>query len=129
MRLLGFVLLVSAMFIVTFGCGNKEFSGPKVDKFTGKVTAGGKQITIPADYEVTINLQMDGVPGKSFGIPVKPDGTWQITWMPTGAYIVTVEKTNLKATKGAPDKRVVPEKFNVEAGKTEYSIDLGKNWK
>jgi hypothetical protein len=125
MRSLATVTMLAGFVLVSLGCGkpNRPVEGPFVEAFVGKVVRDGKPVTFPENEDV----QLEVVHRKSayhFGIPLKPDGTWTIGWMPIGDYSVTLERT----PKGShqPRKQGVPGGLKIEEGKTEYTIELGK---
>ncbi len=62
----------------------------------------------------------------------KPDGTFQIGWMPIGEYSAAIEiekpiKPGVKTPP--PTRRPLPDGFEIVEGKTEYEIDLGGDFK
>jgi hypothetical protein len=121
------LLLAASLGLAAVGCGGgKEFDGPTVDAFNGKLTSHGKPVSFPAGEEVTLKLFHET--GQSFGIPIQSDGSFKIGWMPIGKYSATVIREP-KAAKAGPNRHTVPGGLTVEDGKTEYTIDLGKNWK
>ncbi len=71
--------------------------------------------------------------GERFGIPILPDGTFKIGWMPLGKYSAVLERSNPKATgKESADLQrtyTVPGGLTIEQGKTNYEIELGEGWK
>jgi hypothetical protein len=67
--------------------------------------------------------------GQSFGIPLQPDGTFQIGWMPIGKYSVTVVQMKAGGKGGAPRMQNVAGGLTIAEGQTEYVIDLGKDFK
>jgi hypothetical protein len=127
MRVLVLALLFAGLVLPAIGCGpSKEFDGPTVASFTGKVVSNGKQISIPPGE--SLKLQLRHETSRYFGIDIKPDGTFEIGWMPIGRYTVLAERSK-PGQKGPPAKSSVPGSFLVSEGKTEYVIDMGKAWK
>ena len=124
MRFLGCLILLCAALLQT-GCSRRNFDGPTVDEFIGRVTHNGTQVSFPEGEAISIKLIHET--GQSFGIPIKSDGTFKIGWMPIGKYGATMERPN----PGGKGKSLysVPGGLTIEDGKTEYSIELGKNWK
>lgn len=127
--------LLAALITVatTIGCqGSYDYPGPKVDNFDGQLVAGGKPVQFEPDQKVTLRLMFHGT-GESYGIPIQPDGTFDIGWMPIGEYSAVLEYTKvLKGGKGAsgrPEKRPVSGGLVIEEGKTVYELDLGSNFK
>jgi hypothetical protein len=126
MRTLRGVALILGM--VVAGCGPKKpFDGPTVDAFTGRLTRDGKAVTFLETEKVS--LEVIHQTGERYGIPIKPDGSFQITWMPIGAYSATLLRSNKEARGPATNRYNVPGGLTIEAGKTEYTIELGKDWK
>jgi hypothetical protein len=128
MRLLCATFLLAGL--AAAGCGQKSafesYEGPKVDAFTGRLTHLGKPVSFPSGEEVS--LQLFHEKGTSLGVPIQPDGTFKLGWMPTGKYSAMLNR-NSKTGKGPPRKYSVPGGLNIEPGKTEYTIELGKGWK
>ncbi len=127
MRLLVCALLLAGFVLPAIGCGHgKEFDGPTVPHFTGKVVSNGKQITVPEGEHLVLQLRHES--HHNYGIEIHPDGTFEIGWMPIGRYTVIAERSKPNQ-KGPAAKLGVPGSFIVTDGKTEYTIDLGKAWK
>ena len=124
------LVLTFCLGLAVFGCTNKRggYEGPTVDAFHGKVTHDGNPVKF-ADNEAQLNLYHEK--GQQFGIPLKPDGTFEIGWMPTGKYAIMLERINQNpAAKGPPLTRYsVPDSLTIEEGKKDYVIELGKNFK
>jgi hypothetical protein len=125
MRVLQFAVLFAAMAATAFGCNSREYSGPTVEKFTGTVTHNGKQITLKPEERLTIQMRHES--GQTFGIPIQPDGTFEIGWMPLGHYDLIAERYK-DGQRGGPSKTGAGT-FQVMNGKTEYTIELGKSGK
>ena len=135
--LLGFVLTAGLVW-TALGCGygpKPYYEGPKVAAFSGQVVQGGKPVTFPEDEEVRVHcivIEGEGI-GKSFGVPIKPDGTFGIGWMPVGKMTLRLERSpkDPAKTKGGPPNRYsIPGGLTIEQGKTTgYIIELGKGWK
>jgi hypothetical protein len=129
MRLLSRVLPLLALGLGIIGCSNSEkaqFDGPLNDSFTGKLTQNGQPVSF-ADGEVSLTLFSEK--GKSMGIPIQADGSWKIGWMPVGKYSVILNQPPKGGGKGPPGKYNVPDGLTIVEGKTDYTIELGKNWK
>jgi hypothetical protein len=120
--------LVVAGLVAAVGCARKPFDGPTVDAFNGKLTRDGKPVSFAPGENVTLQV-IHQVSGQSFGIPIKPDGTFQIGWMPIGKYSALLKRESRSGTRGGPSMYNVPDGFAIEDGKTEYTIDLGKGFK
>lgn len=127
MRQVSRVVLLAAIGWAAVGCSHREFKGPTVDAFTGHVVREGEPVSFPAGEEVSLTLFLHET-GESFGIPLQSDGTFKLGWMPIGKYTVMLNRPP-KNGRGQPTKYSVPGELNIEAGKTEYTIELGKNWK
>jgi hypothetical protein len=112
---------------LTAGCGpRKSFDGPTVDAFTGRLAHDGKPVSFPEGEQVEVRVHHEK--GESFDIPIRPDGSFQIGWMPIGKYSATLLREN-KQERGPAKRYTIPGGLTIEAGKTEYTIELGKNWK
>jgi len=122
-----FLLLTIALAAVTTGCGpRKPFDGPTVDAFNGRLIHDGKPVSFPA--EETVQLKLFHEKGESFGIPIEPDGSFKIGWMPIGKYSANLVR--MRAGPGGPPKNyTVPGGLTIEDGKTEYVVELGKAWR
>ena len=130
MRTINRLVVTCCLGLAVFGCTNKKggYEGPTVDAFHGKVTHNGQPVTF-AENEAQLNLYHEK--GQQFGIPLKPDGTFEIGWMPTGKYSMMVERTPQASKKAAASKTRynVPDSLTIEDGKKDYVIELGKNFK
>jgi hypothetical protein len=130
MRTINRLVLTFCLGMAIFGCGKPtgEFEGPKVDAFHGKLTHNGKPVKFAENEEVSLSVFHET--GRQFGIPLTADGTFEIGWMPIGKYSMMLERTPHNVKKGATKTRYgVPGSLIIEAGKTDYDIDLGKNFK
>jgi len=122
------VVLALGLGLVGAGCGGTRKpidDTPKVDAFTGKVTQDGKPVSLP---EGEVSLTLFDEKGQSFGIPVQPDGTFKIGQMPVGKYSALLNYP-AKDAKGGPGRYQVPDGLTIEDGKTQYTVELGKDWK
>ena len=128
MRYVMAVALAGALGLLAIGCGggHKSFDGPTVDAFTGRVVCDGKPVSFPAGETVQLKVIHDKA--KSFGIPLQSDGSFKIGWMPIGQYSAILIRQS-EGGKGGPNMYNVPTRFDIEAGKTDYEIELGKGWK
>ena len=114
-----------------FGCGSNKkggYEGPTVDAFHGRVTHDGDPVKF-AENEAQLNLFHEK--GQQFGIPLKTDGTFEITWMPIGKYSMMLERTAQTPGKKGPQKSMynVPGGLTIEEGKKDYVVELGKAFK
>jgi hypothetical protein len=128
MRIQGGVALVLLLGLGLCGCGPKKpFDGPTNDAFNGRLTHNGQPVSFPESEKVRLEVYHET--GRSFLIPIQPDGSFQIGWFPIGKYSAMLTRQE-KEARGGPGKRHnVPGGFTVEAGKTEYSIELGQGWR
>jgi hypothetical protein len=128
MRLIARTALLGIVLAAAPGCGpGKTFDGPTVDAFTGKLVADGKPVTFPPGEDVFLRSYHQET-AKSWGVPIKSDGTFKIGWMPIGTYTAILERPP-KSHRSGPSKYVLPKTFDIVAGQTEYTIDLGKDYK
>jgi hypothetical protein len=118
----GVVILLAAA-----GCQKKSFDGPTVDAFTGKVVADGKPVSFTPGEQVILRAY-HRESGKSWGVPLGPDGTFKIGWMPIGTYTLLLERPPKRGTRSGPIRYAVPTTFSIVEGQTEYAIDLGKGY-
>lgn len=126
MRCIRIVALAVAIGWLTTGCAEKKFDGPTVDAFTGRVVGAGKAVSFPAGESVQLKVIHEKA--QSFGIPLQQDGSFKIGWMPIGKYSAILIRQK-EGGKGGPSMYNVPGGFEIVDGKTEYEIELGKNWK
>jgi hypothetical protein len=136
LQLRGPTMRIMSVLIFTLGLGwlvgcnqqHKTFDGPTVDAFNGKLVHNGKSVTLPNTE--TVELKLIYEKGDTFGVPIKSDGSFQIGWMPIGKYTaMLIREKNQGASKGGPNMYTVPGGFEIVSGKTEYEVELGKNWK
>ena len=118
--------LVAGLALALIGCSRKPFDGPTVDAFNGRVMHNGNPVSFANPDEVSLKLVHEK--GKSFGIPLKPDGSFDIGWMPIGKYSVIVTRQP-KDGRGGPRVYNVPDGLTIKDGQTAYTIELGKGWK
>jgi len=126
MRLATGVVLAAAVGLTAGGAEKKSFDGPTVEAFVGRVVHDGKPVHFPPDEKVQVKLVHESA--QSFGIPLSPEGTFQIGWMPIGKYSAVLTRQK-EGAKGGAKTYNVPGGLTIEDGKTEYQIELGKNWK
>jgi hypothetical protein len=126
MRLVCLTAVLAMLGLALTGCSNKPpFKGPTVDAFKGRITHNGNPVSIdPEAVEMKVAFET----GRQFGIPLKPDGAFDIGWMPIGKYSVTMIRKP-KTEKAGPQYYNVPGGLTIEDGKTEYTIELGPGWK
>src|SRR5262245_28752124 len=107
------------------GCARKEFDGPTVKEFNGRLVHDGKPVSFAAEDGVQVQLFHEKA--QSFNVPIQPDGSWKIGWMPIGKYSATLLRG--RAEKGPPRRYNIPGGLTIEDGKTDYTIELGKGYK
>jgi hypothetical protein len=130
MRKLFGALLLSGVLLPLLGCDPpklKEYDGPVVDKFVGKVLHEGKPVKFSDDELVSVQL-MTVKTRRVWGIPIKSDGTFDLGWMPIGKFVAVLERRE-KTNPRNNNKYLVDQNFAIEEGKTEYVFELGKDWK
>ena len=128
MRFFGCLILLAGLALLGVGCGPKRsFDGPTVDAFTGRLTHNGKQVSFPEGKEVTLKVIHEK--GTSFYIPIKSDGTFEIGWMPIGKYGAVMELERPGLGRKGKSMYNVPGGLSIQEGQTEYTIELGKDWK
>jgi hypothetical protein len=127
MKQTAFLTLAAALGLLAAGCGQKKFDGPTVDAFTGRVVKDGKPVSFPAGESVELKVIFQEK-AQSFGIPLQPDGTFKIGWMPIGKYSAILIRKK-EGARGGPSMYNVPGGFEIVDGKTDYQVELGKNWK
>jgi hypothetical protein len=128
LRGLSFLLLWACL----AGCNSgKHFDGPTVNEFSGKLVAHGKPVAFPPGEKVQIGATHQGT-AKEWWIPIEPDGTFKIGWMPIGKYTLMLKRGSTAPARqggGRPAMYPVPTVFEIVDGKTEYTIDLGDGFK
>jgi|GEM_PF-2147649 len=113
------------------GCNSGPYKEPTVDAFTGRLLSGGSPVSFDPGDVVRLQLSFHKN-GERFGIPIQPDGTFKIGWMPIGKYSATleIEKPVVVGKKTPPkSQHPLPDGFEIVEGKTDYEIDLGKGFK
>jgi hypothetical protein len=109
------------------GCGpSRSFDGPTVDAFVGRLTVDGKPVAFREGEDVTLKVFLHDK-GQSFGVPIQPDGTFKLGWMPIGKYSMMLMR-DAKKSKMPPTRYNVPGVLTIKEGQTEYTIDLGKGF-
>ena len=112
------------------GCGDND-KQKYIKTFTGQLTQDGKPVTFPEGQETSLFVVHEG--GRlSGGVPIKPDGSFNIGKMPVGKYGLVLERSGATpGGKGGPSrsKYTVPGGLTLEEGKTEYTVELGKDFK
>jgi hypothetical protein len=136
------LFVVATVALITAGCGPPRADiaehGPTVPSFTGRLVQDGKPVSFPSEDKVRVEVFHEK--GRRFGIPIQPDGTFKIGWMPIGKYSAMLVR-NKPASKGpiAPEEGKtrlpraaggyqIPDGFTIQEGKTDYTIELGPEW-
>jgi hypothetical protein len=112
------------------GCGGPH-SEPTVKAFEGQVVQEGRPVSFDPGKKVRLTLAYHRT-GERFGVPLQPDGTFKIGWMPIGDYSATldIETDSVPGKRTPPPQRFqLPETFAIEKGKTQYQVDVGKGYK
>jgi hypothetical protein len=121
-------MLLAGLTLFGIGCGPKSsYDGPTVDAFTGRLTHNGQQVSFPEDKPVTLKVNHEK--GTSFGIPIQPDGTFRVGRMPTGKYGAVMERPVPGGKGRSISTYNVPGGLTIQEGQTDYTIELGKDWK
>jgi hypothetical protein len=126
----GFILVL-AVSAIAYGCARKPLDKSTVDAFNGRLTRKGEPVSFSEEEKPTLKVFHEK--GRSFGIPIKPDGSFQIGWMPIGKYsamLIREKKPSADRRRPPQDMYKVPNGFAIDEGKTEYIIiELGSDWK
>ena len=125
-------LLVPPILLLAAGCTKvAKFDGPTVDAFHGQLLSEGKPVSISDGEVVKIFLVHRGS-GERFRIPIKPDGSFDIGWMPIGTFNCILErKQSAPGSQGLAfqtKSNAVPGGLQIEEGKTEYEIEVGEKF-
>ena len=127
-------LLVISCIPLSAGCTKvAKFDGPTVDAFQGQLVSDGKPISFYDDEEVVKIFLVHKGSGERFRIPIKPDGTFDIGWMPIGDFNSRLERKKKGGleTRGMefePEFSPIPGGLTIEEGKTEYVIEVGADF-
>lgn len=127
---------VTAFGLGVGGCGpgrtGADDYDATIDTFLGQIVQNGKPVTFEPGEKVVLQLVFHDR-GERFGIPVQPDGSFKIGWMPVGAYTAVLERTAApkdgRRGSGAPSTYTVPGGLIISDQKTKYEVELGKDWK
>lgn len=126
------LMMAVAITGLAVGCQSGEYTGPKVDGFNGRLVAGGKPVQFGADE--TVELQLMTEKAQQYRVPIKPDGSFELKWMPVGKYSAKLSRVKTggdsgKKGKGAPSFHNLADGFEIKEGQAEYTVELGKGWK
>jgi hypothetical protein len=124
---LRFVLLAVTLFTLV-GCGG-PYDEPTIDEFNGRLTHLGKPISFSPDEKVILRLVFHKN-GERFGIPIKPDGTFDIGWMPIGEYSAILERSSAGGSGRTAGKDTfnIAEGLTIAEGQSKYDIELGDDF-
>ena len=133
MRLCRKPIALLCLICLIAGCGGGSDYGPTIDEFHGKLTAKGQPVSFPEDERVLLQLFFVEK-GENFGIPIQPDGTFDIGWMPIGKYTAVLERRKAisgdpKGPLGMPKNYPIAQGLTIVDGQTEYTVELGARWK
>jgi hypothetical protein len=121
-------VILLGILLAAVGCGpekvQREYTGPVIEKFSGRLVRDGKPIEFPKEELVTLQMLFTKN-GSMMGIPIKADGTFEIGWMPIGCYHLILERQAPEPTAQAR-KAVVPNEFYISRGKEVYNIEMGE---
>jgi hypothetical protein len=127
MKCLQTILLSAALGLLAMGCNNRPtYDGSKIDSFSGRLVKEGKPVSFSSGENVQLKLIHETA--KSFGIPIGADGSFKIGWMPVGKYSAILIQQPKAGERGGPHMYNVPNGFEILDGKTEYEVELGKDW-
>jgi len=111
------------------GCGSGPVRHKEItEAFVGAVVQDGKPITLPDGARM--DLVHDDTYSR-FGIPLKPDGSFEIGWMPTGKYsaeLVWLKGATTGSNGASLERYNVPNGLTIEKDRTEYTLELGQKW-
>lgn len=137
------LLVVLGAALLSWGCERQAYKGPKINAFKGRLTQKGEPVSFPEDEKVVLRLMFQQN-GQAYGVPIHSDGAFEIGWMPIGKYTPILVRTKNAPKESQPSdtgrrgprKRggpmkmyTLPSEFVIEEGKTEYTIDVGPDWK
>jgi hypothetical protein len=130
MRTICWLVVIIGVALGLAGCGDND-KQKYIKTFTGQLTQDGKPVTFPEGQDTSLLVVHEG--GRfSVEVPIKPDGSFNIGKMPVGKYGLDLERSGAAAGgKGGPSrsKYRVPGGLTLEEGKTEYTVELGKDFK
>lgn len=112
------------------GCGQTPVKYKETtEAFVGAVVQNGKPITLPEGAR--LDLVHEETYSK-FGVPLKQDGSFEIGWMPIGKYsaeLVWLKGATTGNAGGSQERYNVPNGLTIEKDRTQYQLELGKQWK
>lgn len=100
---------------------------PTVDKFEGKVLHNGEPWVFSGQGRPVLDLRHNET-AEGFGVPIKEDGSFAIGWMPTGKYSAKLI-VNEAANADGVFIYQLKEPFEIKDGLTEYTVELGPDFK
>lgn len=134
MRFARLLFLLVCPTLLVMGCNSGPDYGPTIDEFNGQLTHKGEPVSFGAEDKVILQLVL-AEKGERFGIPIQPNGTFKIGWMPVGKYSAILERTKAaksskkKGPSATQERYQVPDGLTIEDGQTQYTLELGDDWK
>lgn len=124
---LAFVMI---MLSTVSGCNFGPHEDPTIDEFNGQLMHKGAPVKFDPGEKVILRLAYHKR-GERFGVPITPDGTFNIGWMPIGEYSADLERSGGKDGPRTAFKRIhhVPDGLTIAEGQTKYEIELGEGFK
>ncbi len=115
--------------------GSNDFTfvlHPTIDTFQGRLTWNGAPLNLAQVGSLRLILLSDET-GESFGVPLRPDASFQIGWMPIGKHVAILARSdaNLPGGRpfpGLPGTFTIPSGVTIEPGQTDYTIELGEEF-
>jgi hypothetical protein len=106
----------------------EEARGPTVPTFTGRLLHRGEPVRFEGGEQVVLRLVHRGRV-ESFGIPIRPDGTFELGWMPLGEYAAYYDRgAQERGANPFTGGYQLPSDLNIREGQTDYTIELGEDW-
>jgi hypothetical protein len=135
MRIVSVFLLLSPIVLAATGCGGEPkggftYDGKYLDSFSGQLVQDGKPITVPEGTSLQMMREGDGT--MSFNVIPKTDGSFSGGKVALGYYKPCLDLPKKSGPKGqgaGSGKFFLPGEVILEEGKTNYTIDVGKDWK
>ncbi|HEV3436760.1 MAG TPA: hypothetical protein VG122_05335 [Gemmata sp.] len=116
-------VLLSFGLLALLGCGSKKTTTGVV---TGSITYKGQPVNGP----VLVLYRNTGA-GENYNIPVTQEGTFNVSNVPEGEYIVVIQpsKEMSQTTKGLDPAKLAENKAKIEEMKTVATIPIPKKYK